>query len=150
MQSIMPRYQAIKQNLIETAELFPEGDYSYRLTPGQRTVAEWMDHNVSMLHGMCATIQGQPAPDIKHLQGLKTKDELVKALRTGFEYCDSALGGMTDEKALQPAGGKAAPINTMVGLVVNLNAHYGNLVGYMRSKGLVPPSTARAQKAKKK
>ena len=29
------------------------------------------------------------------------------------------------------------------------NEHYGNIIVYMRLKGLVPPSTARAQQQKK-
>jgi hypothetical protein len=30
----------------------------------------------------------------------------------------------------------------MIGVVVSGNEHYGNLVGYLRSKGITPPSTA--------
>ena len=149
MKSILPRYQAIKQNLLETAEAMPEADYSYRLTPAQRTFAEWMEHNVMMNYGMCSAVMGQAAPDTKKYHGLTAKADLQKALKESFDYCDQAFQGMTDEKALATVtveGRPVTPVNSMIGLLANWNEHYGNLVGYLRTNGMVPPSTARAQK----
>jgi hypothetical protein len=33
----------------------------------------------------------------------------------------------------------------MLGFLTNMASHYGNMVGYLRAKGVTPPSTARAQ-----
>jgi hypothetical protein len=57
---------------------------------------------------------------------------------------------MTDDVALK-AGAvdskpSAAPVNAMVGLLTNMASHYGNMVGYLRAKGITPPSTARGMK----
>ena len=37
----------------------------------------------------------------------------------------------------------------LFGNVSHTNEHYGNLVTYMRIKGLVPPSTERAQRRRR-
>jgi hypothetical protein len=33
----------------------------------------------------------------------------------------------------------------MLGFLTNMASHYGNMVGYLRAKGVTPPGTARAQ-----
>ncbi|HYZ85983.1 MAG TPA: DinB family protein [Bryobacteraceae bacterium] len=154
LKSFMPRYEAAKLNFIETAELFPEKDFSYRLTPQQRTVSEWIDHTVMSLHNNCSALEGKAAPPMDHSKhsGDLSKAQLQKALKDAFDHCDSAIKGLTDEKVVQAVsvnGKESYPINSMFGILIVLNEHYGNLVGYMRTKGLVPPSTARAMKAKK-
>jgi hypothetical protein len=152
VKSFVPRYEAAKLNFIETAALFEEKDYGYRLTPAQRTVAEWIDHTVMSLHNSCAQLEGKGAPPMDHSKhgAATTKADAQKALREAFDHCDVAIKGLTDEKAVQAVttnGRESYPINAMFGILITLNEHYGNLVGYMRTKGMVPPSTARAQKA---
>jgi hypothetical protein len=60
---------------------------------------------------------------------------------------------LNDAKAMEevPAGNrKVVAVDVMFSYIANLNAHYGNMVGYMRVKGVIPPSTARTNRAKKK
>jgi uncharacterized damage-inducible protein DinB len=151
-EAVRSRYQSIRQNLVETADVFPDDAYSYRLTPAQRNVAEWLAHTAMGNYAFCASIKGEKTPQAAQAAGkASAKPEVVKALRESFAYCDAALEGMTDEKALMPGGSGAkpvAPVQGMISLIASANEHYGNLVGYMRSKGIVPPSTARAQKKK--
>jgi uncharacterized damage-inducible protein DinB len=151
MQAYMPRYNAMKQNLIESAEAMPAEHYSFKLTPEQRTFADWLDHTVMLLHGSCAAMKGEATPPMdhsKHAAGVP-KPQLQKALREAADYCDSVLKDMTDAQALATItvnGKSATPVNSMIGLLTNMASHYGNMVGYMRSKGVVPPSTARSQR----
>jgi hypothetical protein len=152
VKSFLPRYEAAKLNFLETAALFDEKDYSYRLTPAQRTVAEWIDHTTMSLHNNCAQLEGKGAPPMDHSKhgGATSKADVQKALKEAFDHCDAAIKALTDEKAVQAVtinGRESYPINAMFGILITLNEHYGNLVGYMRTKGMVPPSTARAQKA---
>src|SRR5450432_3258939 len=94
----------------------------------------------------CATIKGEAAPDPGHVHDLTGKADLVAAIQKSFEYCDEALQGMTDQKALSEVtvnGKKVYPVQGMIGVVASGNEHYGNLVGYLRSKGITPPSSAR-------
>jgi uncharacterized damage-inducible protein DinB len=83
---------------------------------------------------------------------LTTKAELVAALAKAVAYCDEVYGAMTDEKALAlvKAGRTDMPAAALLFRnVSHTNEHYGNLVTYMRIKGLVPPSTERAQQQRR-
>ncbi|HBY63161.1 MAG TPA: hypothetical protein DEH78_25345 [Solibacterales bacterium] len=149
MGAIMPRYQTAKMNMVEAAQLMPEDSYSYQLTAGQRSFAEWIEHNAGMNYGMCAQITGKAATDAPKVTPKSPKADLVKALESSFAFCDSAFQSMTDEKSVQPVslgGRQYVPVNVMVALLTNWYGHYGNMVGYLRTKGLTPPSTARSQK----
>lgn len=142
--AIQTRYKRIRADLLDAAEVMPQEFYSFRLTPAQRTYAEWVAHAAGSNYSSCSAIQGEKTPDTTALAEMKRKGELSKALLESFQYCDSALSGMTDQKAL------ATPkvVQGMVNLVSSDNEHYGNMVGYLRSKGVTPPSTARAMKKK--
>ncbi len=142
------RYEEIKRNLIATAEVMPERDCAFRLTPEQRPFGEWIAHTAAMNFRMCAAIRGTAAPDTAYLGGFKEKAQLVRALNDSFGYCDESIKGLDDQKALREvdAGGrKTHPVDVMFALIAGGSDHYGNLVGYLRSKGIVPPSTARGR-----
>jgi DinB superfamily len=145
-------YARMKQNLIETAEAMPETGYAYRLTKEQRPFGEWILHTASGNYNYCSSIRGQQPPEAaKSLGGITAKSEIQQALKQSFDYCDAALNEMDDQKAvveLTIGERKVTPIQSMIGLVGFLNEHYGNLVGYLRTKGIVPPSTARAAQKK--
>jgi hypothetical protein len=123
-QAILNRYADAKRNLIEAAEVMPEEHYSFRLTESQRTYGEWIGHTAIAV-GSCGGNRpsGKPA----------SKAELVQALKDAFAGCDRALESAPDRKTLADA----------VSLIAMLNSHYGNLVGYLRVKGITPPSSAR-------
>lgn len=147
--AVMNRYNGIRQNLIESAEAMPEEGYSFRLTAPQRPFSEWIGHAAMGNYGYCSVIKGETPPDVHHLHALTGKAELSQALAQSFAYCDSALKGMDDRKALAAVTlgeEKVYPVQGMVNLVSSGNEHYGNIVGYLRSKGITPPSSARAAK----
>lgn len=152
MKSIQTRYATAKLNLIESAEAMPESDYSYKLTPPQRSFANWIEHNIEMNYNLCSSLKGEKSPKEKFVKDTAPKAALEKGLKESFQYCDSVFVSMTDEKALKevttPSGQKILPANIMIGLLNSWNQHYGNLVGYLRTKGVTPPSTARSQKKK--
>ena len=153
MQSILPRYEVVRLNLIESAELMPADAYGYRLTPEQRSFGEWIEHNIGMNFNACAPLSAVPPTAAARYKGATDKDRLVEGLKASFDYCEPVFRHMSDAKIVQPveAGGRTvSPVNVLFGLVVNWNQHYGNMVGYLRTKGITPPSTARAQKQGKR
>jgi hypothetical protein len=142
-------FNVVRRNLEAAADSMPADKYSFRLTPGQMTFAEWLDHSTQRNYSDCAALKSESTPaaeqEAAHLSG---KAEVSKALKDSFAYCADALQKMTDEKAVS-----SAQISTaLLHLVVHNNEIYGNIVGYLRVNGIVPPSTAaRAnQKGKKK
>lgn len=145
-QAITSRYNTAKQNLIETAKVMPEADYSYQLTKEQRAFSGWIEHTAMGNYSFCAGIKGEKPPEASHaVHGLTKKADLERGLKESFDYCDSVLKTMDDKTALTEKDGKY-PVASMVALIASLNEHYGNLVGYLRTKGITPPSSARTQK----
>lgn len=148
------RYQTQKLNFTESATAMAEENMAFRLTPDQRSFGDWLEHTSDMNYRMCSQILGQPAPKNTGVNGVqyKGKKAIQDAINASFAHCDTLFEGLTDAKALEevPAGNKkVVAVDVMLSYIANLNAHYGNMVGYMRVKGVIPPSTARTNRAKK-
>src|SRR5262249_32203513 len=94
--------------------------------------------------------KGAPNPqkDIQHTEKTaKTKDEVVKALKASFDYCDGVFNNLTDAilKETYKEGDKDLPKVSMITLnIYHGGEHYGNMVVYLRMKGIVPPSSESA------
>jgi len=137
-----------RQNLEQSAELMPAESYEFRPTPEVRPFGEWIAHTAMSNYGFCSRIKGEPRPDVAHLEKLKAKPEIAKALRDSFEYCKASFDGLDDQKAMAEVTvgkSKYARVDPMLGLVRSLHSHYGTLAVYLRLKNIVPPSTARAR-----
>jgi hypothetical protein len=132
-------FNGIRRNLEGAADVMPADKYGYKLTPGQMSFAEWLNHSTERNYADCAAIQGQTPPEAaRKVPGLKDKAEVSQALKDSFAYCAAALQGVDEQKVL------ASPQTTysLMHIVVHNNEIYGNIVGYLRSSGIVPPSTA--------
>lgn len=132
-------FNAVRRNLESSADVMPADKFGYRLTPGQMTFGEWLIHSAQRNYGDCAVLKGEATPDVaKHLADLKSKDDITKALKDSFGYCSSALEKADQQKIL------ASPqmTNALLHIAIHNNEIYGNIVGYLRSSGIVPPSTA--------
>ncbi len=141
-------FNGVRKNLEAGADAMPDAKYGYRLTDGQMSFAEWLNHSTERNYSDCATVKGETAPETaKKVPGLKGKAEVSQALKDSFAYCATALEGADDQKIL------ASPQMTyaLLHIVVHNNEIYGNIAGYLRSSGIVPPSTAArmGQKGKK-
>jgi hypothetical protein len=148
MDAVRLQYGNAKRNLIEAARLMPEEHYGFKLTPPQRSYSDWIEHTAGLNLRLCSLSQGAAPPAAPKTNG--SKAELVAALETAFAFCDAVITGMTDEHAMRVVNERPrrTSIDYLLGLIANLNSHYGNMVGYLRTKGIVPPSTARAQPMK--
>src|SRR5579875_1661125 len=140
----MQRYfNPIRRNLEASAEVMPADKYSFKLTDGQMTFAEWLLHSAQRNYADCATLKGEKAPvSAKDLEPLKNKDEVSKALKDSFAYCAAAMEAMTDQKATSSQAMSIAFLHVLV----HNNEIYGNIVGFLRASGIVPPSTAARKK----
>lgn len=130
------------------AEQVPEADYSFRPTPDVRTMGELFNHVANSQRMLCATVLGERnAGDASRV----TKAEIVAALKASNDYCAKAYA-ITDADAMRHAVPSDATAQSVLGAsrtrlyVLMLNAwhdneHYGNVVTYMRMKGMVPPSS---------
>lgn len=143
----------IKRNVRESAEKVSDADYSFKPTPDVRSFGGMVGHIAETHFFYCATMKGETSPKARgEVEKLTTKADLLKALDESNAYCETVYGTLTDAALTQMV--KSGPREVARGVIVagNIahdNEHYGNLVTYMRLKGLVPPSTERAQAPRK-
>lgn len=139
-------FNNVRRNLEAAAEVMPADKYGFKLTDGQMSFAEWLNHSTERNYSDCAALKGEPAPEAaKKVAGLKDKAEVSQALKESFAYCAAAIAGTSDQKVL------ATPQTTysLLHVVVHNNEIYGNIAGYLRASGIVPPSTAARANTKK-
>src|ERR1700685_2797311 len=88
-------FNPVRQSLEASADVMPADKYSFRLTDGQMSFAEWLVHSAQRNFADCAVLKGESTPEAeKHLAGLKTKAEVSAVLKDSFRYCASALEDM--------------------------------------------------------
>jgi uncharacterized damage-inducible protein DinB len=153
-------FDGISRNVSESAAKMPEADFAFKPTKDVRSFGEILGHIANTHYSLCAAVKGEKKPDAQDFEKITAKSDMVKGLNDSIDYCKAAYASMTDARLLQPvpppapatppAAGQPAPRPTVPfnRLMSNLThdwEHYGNLVTYLRLKGLVPPSTERAQ-----
>jgi len=144
-------YQSIRYNVLTAAETMPEEHYAFKPADDVRTFGQIIGHVINTHYNFC-TAGGSTAT--RTFTGnaettLTTKADLVAALRTSYEFCDAAYAAADDQALVAASKFGQADITKGYALVFNVahdNEHYGNIVTYMRLKGLVPPSTARTRR----
>ena len=143
-------YRRIRDYFIRAAEKMAADDYAFRPTPEVRTFAQQIAHGADDQYNLCAPARGErrSAAYTAIEDSLSKKAELVPALEAAFAYCDAAYDALTDASGTAPSLGRDR--NTFSMLNWNLWhtwEHYGNIVVYLRMKGLVPPSSEKSQTA---
>jgi uncharacterized damage-inducible protein DinB len=146
-------HATIRRNLAEAAEIMPADNYSFKPTPEVRSFAELIEHVASANLFFCSQAKGDSASP-KYVKA-NDKAALVKALNDALAYCDDVYAATTDAtfSQLVKVTGPIGRTKTQRGAVLMFNTthnneHYGNVVVYLRLKGIVPPSTARAESRK--
>lgn len=148
----------IRRNLADAAEEMPAEEYAFRPTPQVRTFGQLIGHLTEANFFFCSQAADKKYPVTTDYEKIRDKATLVKDLHDSLAYCGAVYAATTDANFLQPVkvsyGPGSASSNTVRGAVLMFNTahnneHYGNIVVYMRLKGHVPPSTARAQARRK-
>ncbi len=138
-------YNYTKQNLIGAAEKMPAEHFSFKPTSDVRSFAEVFGHIINTNYMACAGLRGEANPNKDDLEKtLKTKDDVVKAVKASFDYCDAAMKSLTETtlKETFKNGAREIPkTSPLLLLIAHGQEHYGNVVTYMRLKGVVPPSS---------
>lgn len=145
---IKSQYGVVKGYLAKTIEKVPEDVLAFKPTPEVRSFGEIVGHVADSQFMICAAAVGEKPPQSGLEKSATTKAALSKAIAESTAYCDKTLAGMTDKQGMEPV--KFFFPNQTRALVLSFNVshdfeHYGNLVTYMRLKGIVPPSSAPTQ-----
>jgi uncharacterized damage-inducible protein DinB len=146
-QAAKAQFGMIKGNLSKTAAKVPEELYSFKATPEVRSIGQLIGHITDANFSICAAAAGEKAPQTGFEKGKTSKADLSKGLTDSIAYCDSVFAAMDDKKGAETVQFFNRPTPKLAVLFFNIghcNEHYGNLVTYMRLKGIVPPSSERS------
>jgi uncharacterized damage-inducible protein DinB len=137
-------YGFISGTVVAAAQKMPEENYSFKPTPEVRSFGQIVGHVADAQYMFCSQAIGDTmAP--KDIEKTKTsKADLIAALKDGVAYCMKAYGSMTDAKGAEMTkimNFQMARIAIFSLNTAHTDEHYGNLVTYMRLKGLVPPTS---------
>ena len=136
-------WNRVKDISVRAAEKMPEENYAFKPSPDVRSFGQLVAHAADA-NFMFAQLAAGEAMTPRDIEKTKTgKADLVAALKESFAACDRAFA--KNDADLAPAL-KLFGVETnrfaAVGLMVGHNwEHYGNMVTYMRIKGIVPPSS---------
>jgi uncharacterized damage-inducible protein DinB len=137
-------YEAIKTNILKSAEKMPDDAYSFQATKEERTWAELMGHIADANTGICSAATGEPKRGTAGK--LTAKSDLIKALQDSFQVCDAIWASTNDENARTPVKRGNRDMTRLGVLIYNTthdNESYGTMAVYLRLKGVVPPSSDR-------
>jgi uncharacterized damage-inducible protein DinB len=151
--SLKLQHQNIRRNLAAAAEKMPDADYNFRpqgAAPEVMTFGQMIAHLVAANYSICSSATPETSP--KHSANdkeMQPKADLVKMLNEALTYCDTIYEAQTstsiNEMLKRPGPNNTtlerARGNSLINNLAHNNEHYGNLVTYLRAKGLVPPSS---------
>ena len=145
--AVQPLYGRLKDLYVRSAELMPEEHYGFKPAPEVRTYGQVLGHVANENYLFCAAAKGEENPNKADFEKTTGKAALVKALKESFDYCDPAYR-MDEMKAMEEVtffGNKGSRLWVLIFNATHDSEHYGNIVTYLRMKGLVPPSSQGGQ-----
>jgi uncharacterized damage-inducible protein DinB len=137
-------YSFVSGAVIGAAEKMPEANYAFKPTPEVRSFGQLVGHVADASYMFCAQAQGEANP-AKNIEKTKTsKVDLVASLKDAVAYCNKTFDGMTDANGSEMVKLFNFQVSKLSVLSLNTahtDEHYGNMVTYLRIKGIVPPTS---------
>ena len=113
-----------------------------------RSLGALFGHVANANFMICAAAAGEKSPATGNAEQLTAKADIQKALADSFAYCDTvwASVGTAGREAWAGEPVDLFGMKLTRASALSFNAahdweHYGNVVTYMRLKGMVPPSS---------
>ena len=131
--------------IVRSAEQMSEADFAFKPVATVRSFAQIVAHVADDETGWCAQILGEPLKQTQYEKTLTAKAQVIKAIRDAGAYCAKAYA-LTDAQAAAVTtiwGGQQPKIQGLMDNAAHDWEHYGNIVTYLRIKGMVPPSSQR-------
>lgn len=141
-----------QKKFLDLANAIPEASYSWRPSPGARSIGEVLLH-VASDNYLLPIAMGKPAPAASGITSdfssattfekrTLTKAQIVAELSASFTHLHQAMGLTTDQnlgEMLKVFGQDWSRGRTMVLTVTHLHEHLGQFIAYARSNNIVPP-----------
>ncbi|MEO8194332.1 MAG: DinB family protein [Gemmatimonadales bacterium] len=138
-------WNAMSGYIAKAAEQMAEADYSFRPVATVRTFGQLIGHVAGAQNMICSAALGEAQKGEDDIEkNVTTKAGLVAAIKASNAYCARAYA-QTDAAAGAGMTKLFGQDRTrMYALIMNAthdSEHYGNIVTYLRVKGMVPPSS---------
>lgn len=140
-------YSFVSGAVVRAAEKMPEENYAFKPTPEVRSFGQIVGHQADEAYFFCSQSVGEENPRKGIEKTTTSKADLVAALKDGVAYCNKVIGGMTDAKGSEVVKFFNFDMARLTLLSLNTahaDEHYGNMVTYMRLKGIVPPTSEKS------
>ena len=132
------------KNTIAAFEAMPADKFGFKPTPAQMSYGELAAHIVEGNYYFCANVGAVPQPKVTELKGSESKDALVAAVKSSFDFCGEALTKASDSRMNENItwfDDKPRPrVWAFLGLASSWADHYGMAAMYLRLNGLLPPT----------
>jgi uncharacterized damage-inducible protein DinB len=142
--SMKGQYELVKGWVTKGAAAMPEADYSFKPTKEVRSFGQLLGHIANATGMICTVPAAGKSPLAGDAEKLMTKAELTKALADVFAACDkswAAVAPAWNTETVAFFGGTQTKMAILTFNTAHIFEHYGNVVTYLRLKGLVPPSS---------
>jgi uncharacterized damage-inducible protein DinB len=133
--------------VVAAAEKMPEESYSFKPTPDVRSFGQLVGHLADSQYFFCSSVAGETKPPSGIEKSKTSKTDLVAALKEAVAYCSNTYAGMTDAKGsemMKMMNYDFAKLTVLSANTAHDYEHYGNMVTYMRLKGIVPPTSEKS------
>ncbi|HUO64017.1 MAG TPA: DinB family protein [Terriglobales bacterium] len=139
-------WESTRTLVLGIADSVPEDKYDFKPTPAVRTFREILIHLIGENYTFFSRVSGDNLGSNARFDTLKSRAEIMKALRESYDYGARVWEGLTEEKALEMVPGRGGQHvqrwAAILGVIQDNMNHYGNLVVYLRLNGIVPPRSA--------
>jgi len=132
-----------EKNIPAAIEAMPADKFSYKPTPDQISFAHLAVHIAESNYGMCAKVADSAGPKMAELKETDSKETLLAAVRSSFDFCSTALASADDSKLGDNVdfgrmqGPRAMAVLFLAGGWAD---HYGAAAMYLRLNGILPPT----------
>jgi len=135
----------LEEKLVGLAEAMPAEKFSWRPAEGIRSVSEVFMH-IAGGNYFILNMAGAPPPSDVDAGGLEknvtAKADVVAALKKSLTHTREAISKMSDadlNKDLKLFGRESSNQGALLGVVVHMSEHLGQLIAYARMNGVTPP-----------
>jgi uncharacterized damage-inducible protein DinB len=139
-----------EKEVVGAADAMPAEKYDFAPSAqgdfkGVRTFAEQVKHLAEANYGFFHGWGPAGAVDSKTIDALKSKDDIMKALRDSYKYAHSAIDSITVENAFlslpAPESYKLTRTTVAAFCIAHSMDHYGQMVEYLRMNSIIPPAS---------
>jgi uncharacterized damage-inducible protein DinB len=136
----------VEKEFVDAAEAMPDDKYNFAPPAsagefkGVRTFGDQVKH-VTQANTYFFHDPAKPMVDNRaDIEKLKTKAEIVKALKDSIAQAHAFIAGITPENAFVWTGNGTRGGMSALG-IAHMMDHYGQMVEYLRMNGIVPPAS---------